>query len=148
MIFFIVGRQEGRKHALSLLRGAYGLSKVVTLGPESSQSQTASFLGRTLTMRQWGIEYEPDQQHVSRALKALGLTNAKGVATLGTDDVGGPKANAISELRRTAGWHDPLEEIRRGEDNLLTGQELELFQSVAARSNLPCYGQARPLVLS
>ena len=59
--FFKVGRQEGRKHALSLLRGAYELSKVVTLGPESSQSQTASFLGRTLTLRQWGIEYEPDQ---------------------------------------------------------------------------------------
>ena len=48
--FFIVGRQDGRKHALSLLRGAYELSKVVTLGPESSQSQTASFLGRTLTL--------------------------------------------------------------------------------------------------
>ena len=113
--FFIVSRQEGRKHALSLLRGAYELSKVVTLGPESSQSQAASFLGRTLTSRQWGIEYEPDQQHVSRALKALGLTNAKGVATPGSDDVGGPKANEISELRlrRTAKWHDPLKGSKR-----------------------------------
>ena len=49
--FFIVGRQEGRKHALSLLRGAYELSKVVTLGPDLSQSRTASFLGRKLTLR-------------------------------------------------------------------------------------------------
>ena len=79
--FFMVGRREGRKHALSLLRDAYELSKVVTLGPESSQSRTISFLGRTRTLQQWGIEYEPDQQHVSRALKALGLTNARGVAT-------------------------------------------------------------------
>ena len=132
--FFIVGRQEGRKHALCLLRGAYELSKVVTLGPESSQSQTASFLGRTLTLRQWRIEYEPDQQHVSRALKALGLANAKGVATPGTDDVGGSKASEISELRRTAKWHDPPEEIKE-EDYLLTGEELKLFQSVAARFN-------------
>ena len=31
--FFIVGRQEGREYALSLLRGAYELGKVVTLGP-------------------------------------------------------------------------------------------------------------------
>ena len=100
--YFIVGRQGGRKHALSLLRGAYELSKIVTLGPESSQLQTASFLGRTLTLPQWRIEYEPDQQHVSRALKALGLTNAEGVATPGTDDVGGPKASEISALRRTA----------------------------------------------
>ena len=70
--FFIVGRQEGRKHALSLRLGADELSKVVTLGPESSQSQTASFLGRTLTLRQWGIEYEPDQQHVSQRLEGSG----------------------------------------------------------------------------
>ena len=97
--FFIVDRQEGQRHALSLLRRAYELSKVVTLGTESSQSRTASFLGRTLTLRQWRIENEPDQQHVSRALKALGLTNAKDVATPGTDDVGGPKASEISELR-------------------------------------------------
>ena len=41
--FFIVGRREERMRALSLLRGAYELSKVVTLGPESSQSRTVSF---------------------------------------------------------------------------------------------------------
>ena len=51
--FFKVGRREARKHALNLLRSAYELSRVVTLGPESSQSQTATFLGRTLTLRQW-----------------------------------------------------------------------------------------------
>ena len=52
--FFIVGRREWRKHTQSLLRGAHELSRVVTLGPlgpESSQSRTASFLGRTLTLR-------------------------------------------------------------------------------------------------
>ena len=134
MTFSIVGGQEERKHALSLLRGANELGKVVTLGPVSSQSQTASFMGRTLTLRQWRIEYEPDQQHVSRALKALGLTTAKGVATPGTDDVGGSKANEICELRRTAKWHDPLEEIKK-DDDLLTGEELKSFQSVAARFN-------------
>ena len=89
--FYIVGRQEVRKHALSLLRGAYELGKVVSLGPELSESRTVSFLGRTLTLRQWRIEYEPDQQHVSRTLKVLGLATAEGVATPGTDDVGGPK---------------------------------------------------------
>ena len=70
--FLIVGRREVRKHVLSLLRAAYELSKVVTLGWELSQSRTFSFLGRTLTLRQRRIEYEADQQHVSRALKALG----------------------------------------------------------------------------
>ena len=50
--FFIVGGQEEREYALSLLRGAYELSKVVTFCPGSSQSRTASFLGRTLTLRQ------------------------------------------------------------------------------------------------
>ena len=32
-MIFIVGGQEERKHALSLLRGAYEQSKMVTLGP-------------------------------------------------------------------------------------------------------------------
>ena len=44
--FFIVGRQDGRKHALSLLRGAYELSKVVTLGPgRRSHRQRVSWAG-------------------------------------------------------------------------------------------------------
>ena len=67
-------------------------------------------------------------------MKALGLSNAKGVATPGTDDVCGPKASEISELRRTAKWRDPPEEIEE-EDDLLTGEELKLFQNVAARFN-------------
>ena len=71
--FFIVGRREGRKHALSLLRGAYELSKVVTLGPESSQSRTVSFLGRTLTLRQWGIEHESDQQACLARIEGFGI---------------------------------------------------------------------------
>ena len=121
-----------RKHVLSLLRGAYESSKVVTPCPESSQSRTVRFLGRTLTLRHRGIWYEPDQ-HVSRALMAFGLTDAKGVATPETD-VGGPKASQISELRRRAKWRDPLGEFEQ-EDDLLTGEELKLFQSVAARFN-------------
>ena len=52
----------------------------------------------------------------------------------GTDDLGGPKASQISELRRTAKWHDPPEEVRE-EDDLLTREELKLFQSVEARFN-------------
>ena len=71
---------------------------------------------------------------MSRALKALGLANARCVATPGIDDAGGPKASEISELRRTAKWRDPPEEIEE-EDDLLTGEELKLFQSVAARFN-------------
>ena len=56
------------------------------------------------------------------------------MATPETDDVCGPKASQISELRRTAKWRDPLEEIEE-EDDLLTGEELKLFQNVAARFN-------------
>ena len=116
------------------MRGVYEFGKVVPLRPESSQSRTVSFLGRALTSRQWGIEYEPDQQYVSRALKALELTDAKGVATPETDDVGEPKASQIIELRRTAKWHDLPEEFRE-EDDLLIGGQLKLFQSVAGKFN-------------
>ena len=67
-------------------------------------------------------------------MKALGLTDAGSVATPETDDVGGPKASEISELCRTAKWRHPPEEIEE-EDDLLTGEERKLFQSVAARFN-------------
>ena len=69
------------------------------------------------------------------ALKALELTDARCVDTPGTKDVGGPKASEISELRRTAKWREPPEEIK-GEDALLTGEELKLFQSEAVKFNI------------
>ena len=56
------------------------------------------------------------------------------VATPGTDDAGGPKASEISELRRTTKWRDAPEEIEV-ENDLLTGEELKLIQSVGARFN-------------
>ena len=66
------------------------------------------------------------------------------MATPGTDDAGGPKASQISELRRTAKWHDPPEEVGV-EDDLLTGEELKLFQSVAARFNFLAMDRPDPM---
>ena len=43
--FFIVGRREGRKHALSLLRGAYQLSKSCNSGPRVVQVTDNQLLG-------------------------------------------------------------------------------------------------------
>ena len=48
--------------------GVRGKLRKDDVGSRSSQSWTVSFMGSTLTLRQWRIEYEPDQQHVSRAL--------------------------------------------------------------------------------
>ena len=56
------------------------------------------------------------------------------MATPGTDDVSGLKASEISELHRTAQWREPPEEIKE-EDDLPTGEDMKLFQSVAARFN-------------
>ena len=39
-----------------------------------------------------------------------GLSDARGVATPGTNEAGGPNAGEISELRGTAKWHEPLQE--------------------------------------
>ena len=57
-----------------------------------------------------------------------------GVWRLQKPTMGGPKASEISELRRAAKWRHPLEEIEE-EDDLLAGEELKLFPSVAARFN-------------
>ena len=125
-----MGRREVRKARTEFVARCIRIEQ----SGDPWQSRTASFLGRTLTLRHWGIEFEPDQQHVSRALEALGLTDAKGVATLGTDDVDGPKASQIIELRRRPKWRDPPEEIEE-EDDLLIGEKRKLFQSVAQRFN-------------
>ena len=45
MIFFIVGRQEGRKHALSFLRGASELGKSCDSGPVVAVTDS-EFLGQ------------------------------------------------------------------------------------------------------
>ena len=58
--------------------------------------------------------------------------------------MGGPKASDLCESRRTAKWHDPLEEIRE-EYDLLTGEELKLFQSVAVKFNVLAWD--RPVLL-
>ena len=44
-------------------------------------------------------------------------------------------ASEISELRRMAQWREPPEEIEE-ENDLLNGEELKLFQSVAAHFNI------------
>ena len=41
----------------------------------------------------------------------------------------------LHDHRGTAKWHDPPEEVRE-EDDSFTGEELKLFQSVAARFNV------------
>ena len=40
-----------------------------------------------------------------------------------------PNTREISELRRTAKWHEPREEIEE-EDDLLTGEELKVLQTL------------------
>ena len=102
------GRKQAVDHGSNIEQSCNSGFGVVTV----SDSQ---LLGRTLTLRQWRTEYEPDQLHVS--------------ATPGTDDFGGHHASQISELRRTAKWRDPPYELEE-EDDRLTGEELKLFQSL------------------
>ena len=74
-------------------------------------------------------------------MKALGLTNAKGVATPGTDDVGGPNPSEISELRKTAKWRDPPEEIEE-EDDLSHWRRIEVVPELGGEVQFPCCGRA------
>ena len=80
----------------------------------------------------------------SRALKALGLTDA-GVWRLQepTRQVGPRRVRSVSCVERQNGT------ILRGEvgveDDLLTGEELKLFQSVAARYNFLAMDRPDPM---
>ena len=71
---------------LSLLRGGIRVEQSGNSGPGVVTVSDSQLLGQnTHICDNGGNECEPDQQHVSRALEVLGLTDAKGVATPGTD---------------------------------------------------------------
>ena len=55
-------------------------------GPRVVTIPCSQYFVRALVLRQWRIEYEPDQQYLYRALQVLGLIV---VATSGTDDASG-----------------------------------------------------------
>ena len=76
----------------------------------------------------------------------LGLADAQGVATSGTDDACDRQAGEISKFRRTAKWHQPPKEIKE-EERPLSGKKLKLFQGVVARFNYFAVDMPRPSVL-
>ena len=57
----------------------------------------------------------------------------------------GPKASETSELRRTAKWRDPVEEIEEEDDS--HWRRIEAVPERSGEIQFPRYGQARPLVL-
>ena len=132
--FFHSGPTGGAKACTEFAARCIRAEQSCDSGPRVVAVTDSEFLGQDADVATVGNRVRARPAACFPRLKALGLTNAKGVATPRTDDVGGPKASEISEMRRTAKWHDPPEEIKE-EDDLLAGEELKLFQSVAARFN-------------
>ena len=127
--FFIVGRREGAKACAGFAARCIRAEQSCDSGPRIVAVTDSELLGKNTDIATMGIEYEPDQQHVSRALKALGLTDAEGVATPGTDDVVGPRPaksvscaerqNGLCEkwLRRVHKTSPPSRELRDTQSN-------------------------------
>ena len=80
-------------------------------------------------MRKRRIEYEPDQQNVSRASKDRDTLVPEVWPLQELTTLAVPNTKESSELRRTAKWHEPPEEIEE-EDDLLTGDELKVLQTL------------------
>ena len=80
-------------------------------------------------MRMRRIEYEPDQQHVTRASKDRDTLGPEVWPLQELTMLAVPNTRESSELRRTAKWHEPPEEIEE-EDDLLTENELKLLQTL------------------
>ena len=131
-MIFHSGPTGGAKVCTEFAARCIRAEKSCDSGPRLVAVTDSEFLGQNtdVVKVENRVRARPAACFLRLELKALGLTDAKGVATPGTDDVGGNKASEISEWRRTAKWHDPLEEVRE-EDDLVTGEELKLFQSLA-----------------
>ena len=132
VIIFYCGPTGGAKSCTVFAARCIRAEQSCNSVPWAVAVTNSEFLGQNTDSATMGNRVRTRPAACFRSLKALGLTDAGSAAT--TDDVGGPKASQISELRRTAKWHDPPGEVRQ-EDDLLTGEELKLFQSVAARFN-------------
>ena len=126
-MIFHSGRQQGRKACTEFGARCLRAEQTCDSGPRVVAVADSEFLRQDtdVTAVENRIRARPAACNPA-TWKALGLTNAKGVSTPGTDDVDGPKASEINELRRTANWRDPPEEIEE-EDDLPTGDELKLF---------------------
>ena len=84
--FLIVGRRAGREFTLNLLRQHYELSQVEMLGTGTGEVKELRFLGRILSVQDWGIQYEPDPTHHEQVIAELNLSQARGVASPGAPD--------------------------------------------------------------
>ena len=72
-IFFIVGRREERKNALSLLRSAYDLSIVVTLGPWVVTVKDSEVLGQNTDIATMGNRVRARQAARFSRLQGFGI---------------------------------------------------------------------------
>ena len=73
-------------------------------------------------MRKRRIEYEPDQQHVSRASKDRDTLVPEVWPRQELTMLAVPNTRESSELRRTAKWHEP--------PTTSTGEELKVLQTL------------------
>ena len=136
--FFMVGRQEGREYALSMLRSAHELSGVVTTDSE--------FLGQNTDIATMENRVRTRPAACFRRQEDFGIDRCEGRDD--SCDVGGPKVSQISELRGTAKWHDPPEEGSQRGRRSSHWRRIEAVPECSGEIQFPCYGQARPLVIS
>ena len=73
--------QASTKYLEQVLASQYDI-KVKMIGPHAGDEKSMKALGRTVTYRKWGIEYEADPSHYQKVVKVLGLETCKKVPTL------------------------------------------------------------------
>ena len=99
--FVTVGTDKELKWMKQELEKAYEL-KTQVLGPSKEDLQQVRALNRIMTWKSHGISYEADPRHAEIVIKELGLSDAKGVVTLGTKEEGTTKDHKDEKLQDTA----------------------------------------------
>jgi len=143
--FLSVADDSSQKFLEDTLRAVYEV-KVSRAGPRPEDQKSLRVLGRIIEYTEHGLQCEPDPQHVEVVLSELNLTGAKGVATPGAREEVAKSEQSLRELRmgychcrrEAEGAPDLAEEsddALEEESPLLEGDQLSLYQSLAARLN-------------
>ena len=150
--FAAVARAAGRAFVEKTLSAVYEI-KVDMAGPQAQDQKEIKILGRIISYEAGGLSYEADPGHMEAVIHELGLSGAKGAATPGVKDDADVSAAELLERRKGYApppFHiGPMGEItvpsepsgalpsalRETESPELTGSQLKLYQSLAARLN-------------
>ena len=130
--FVAVGPMDGLNNFKDVMTSSYKC-KSDLIGMGVHDDKELRVLGRMISLREFGVTYEPDIRHVEAVLRDLGLEGANPVGTPGEKEKFEAGLSREVRERRVAGGSGQSE--NENPDVELEGIDRKTYQSLSARLN-------------